>query len=64
MQTIKPLTKTDIKPGQRIAQIAHPEYGHWTIMRFYHSTTWVVRGRAGEIAVSEGELTRFWHVVG
>lgn len=57
------MTKDQIKPGQRVEQIAHPEYGTWTIMRHYHSTTWEVRGRSGEIAVCEGELTRFWKVV-
>lgn len=59
---IKPMTKADIKPGQCVSQINNPEYGKWTIMRHYHETTWEVRGRSGEIAVSEGELLRFWRV--
>jgi hypothetical protein len=57
------MTKDQIKAGQRVRQIAHPEYGDWTIMRHYHETTWEVRGLAGEIAVCEGELTKFWMVV-
>ena len=57
------MTRDQIKAGQRVRQIDHPEYGEWTIMRHYHEGTWEVRGQRGEIAVSDTELMRFWEIV-
>ena len=58
------LTKDQIKPGVKIRQIAHPEFGDWIIKRLYAGTTWEVdklNGRGG-IATCEGELTKFWEL--
>lgn len=57
------LTIDQIKPGVKIRQTAHPEFGDWIIKRFYASTTWEVEGRRGGITVCEGELTKFWELV-
>jgi len=59
------LALDQIKPGVKIRQIAHPEYGDWVIRKFYASTTWEVDkvGSRDGIAVSEGELIKFWELV-
>ncbi|HAF39547.1 MAG TPA: hypothetical protein DCG72_11230 [Gammaproteobacteria bacterium] len=58
----KTLTKDQIKAGQRIFQVAHPEYGDWTIVEHYSGGMWNVRGRSGMICTCEGELTKFWAI--
>lgn len=58
------LTKDQIKVGQRIRQIAHPEYGVWIIKRHYDGTMWEVdkSGKNDGICTCEGELTKFWEL--
>ena len=51
---------SNIKTGMKIAQTSHREYGDWRIQNQVVPGTWVVKGRTGEICVSETELKRFW----
>lgn len=60
-KTTSPLTPKDMRPGQRIIQIDHPEYGVWKVDRLYNEDPliWDVSNSRGGTTVGEGEL-RFW----
>ncbi len=57
------LDKKDIKKGLKVIQVAHPEYGTWTIQGPAKGTnSWEVKrdSRGGEIVVDVAELTKHW----
>src|SRR5271154_5808537 len=55
------LSPRDLKPGLRIEQIAHPEYGVWVVLRKYDKGIWEIRrsGRGDEMTLMEDEA-HFW----
>lgn len=62
------LSESDLAPGLKIIQIAHPEYGVWTVLRKYEGVmyaterVWEIRrdGRPGDVTTLFVSELHFW----
>ncbi len=49
-----------MKEGMKILCTQHPEWGTWTVMRYYDVDTYEIRGDSGDRVLFTDEFNRFW----
>lgn len=52
-----------MEEGMIIESLENPEWGTWVVCHEEVSGVWMIKGRAGNICLSESEFNRFWKEV-